>query len=595
MKDLLKLISLLLVFVLLFTFVACNEVDDNGNNDPIQGDANNSGDQGNNGGNSGGNGNNENTPDANTLLATTWLNKLSDQFSNSKSIKLCYETVYTDGTNNENSHFEKTEAIFTEDQSGIALICTVIENEYGTTLQTDYILKNGILYERGEYEVFENEVTELPKWHILQNSTDDSSVDSSALSAILETAYKALGLNAYKDEITSKLTDLIKTQLDENKIVNGSWEWKQNYAAKLNLFLAFADNINEETETLRSFLNRVLGITSSKYTVDDILNGLADISKLTVSDIIKKADDYLVAENTSLQAEWNAFVSSETFAAIEKAINSPEITDTLKNLTIADIKTQYGELTVDELLQMAFNSLIPSEPDYDDDLNDAEFYDADDSGEINFTESLIAYANTMLDFTLSELEFNVSDFVYAALSDNLIEIAEGDEFSEASINAKLTLNEETNTLTDAKFTATAKVNDRKITHSITVSDISSQTITVSAPKKDDIFAGVYGDMDETTESYDISISATEYYGNLWISYFDEDYGYSYALYIYTEQAIYYGSSFEATIWASCISDDTGLQAEIDKFNEEQGEATVTVTLYSDFSFTIDGFNGFGNN
>lgn len=591
MKDLLKLISLLLVFVLLFTFVACNEVDDNGNNDPIQGDANNSGDQGNNGGN----GNNENTPDANTLLATTWLNKLSDQFSNSKSIKLCYETVYTDGTDNENSHSEKVEAILTEDEKGFALICTVIENSYGMVFQTDYILKNGILYERGEYEVFENEVTELPKWHILQNSTDDSSVDSSALSTILETAYKDLGLNAYKDEITSKLTDLIKTQLDENKIVNGSWEWKQNYAAKLNLFLAFADNINEETETLRSFLNRVLGITSSKYTVDDILNGLADISKLTVNDIIKKADDYLVAENTSLQAEWNAFVSSETFAAIEKAINSPEITDTLKNLTIADIKAQYGELTVDELLQMAFNSLIPSEPDYDDDLNDAEFYDADDSGEINFTESLIAYANTMLDFTLSELEFNVSDFVYAALSDNLIEIAEGDEFSEASINAKLTLNKETNTLTDAKFTATAKVNDRKLTHSITVSDISSQTVTVSAPQKDDIFAGVYGDMDETTESYDISISATEYYGNLWISYFDEDDGYSYALYIYTEQAIYYGSSFEATIWASCISDDTGLQAEIDKFNEEQGEATVTVTLYSDFSFTIDGFNGFGNN
>lgn len=531
----------------------------------------------------------------NTLLATTWLNKLSTQFSNSKSIKLCYETVYTDGTDNENSHSEKVEAILTEDEKGFALICTVIENEYGTTMQTDYILKNGILYERGEYEVFENEVTELPKWHILQNSTDDSSVDSSALSTILETAYKDLGLNAYKDEITSKLTDLIKTQLDENKIVNGSWEWKQNYAAKLNLFLAFADNINEETETLRSFLNRVLGIASSKYTVDDILNGLADISKLTVNDIIKKADDYLVAENTSLQAEWNAFVSSETFAAIEKAINSPEITDTLKNLTISDIKAQYGELTVDELLQMAFNSLIPSEPDYDDDLNDAEFYDADDSGEINFTESLIAYANTMLDFTLSELEFNVSDFVYAALSDNLIEIAEGDEFSEASINAKLTLNEETNTLTDANFTVTAKVNDRKLTHSITVSDISSQTVTVSAPQKDDIFAGVYGDMDETTESYDISISATEYYGNLWISYFDEDDGYSYALYIYTEQAIYYGSSFEATIWASCISDDTGLQAEIDKFNEEQGEATVTVTLYSDFSFTIDGFNGFGNN
>lgn len=146
--------------------------------------------------------------------------------------------------------------------------------------------------------------------------------------------------------------------------------------SELTAMLVLINGINEETTTLETAINTVLGVVQPGLKIADILDEVAALGTMTVAEVVEALDSALSGYGISLQEIYGELVSSEIVASL---LASMGMTSDMLPASIADIlgmemgEKTLGQSTVDEIIALIMASMGGGEiPDMGDETAYAE-------------------------------------------------------------------------------------------------------------------------------------------------------------------------------------------------------------------------------
>lgn len=176
--------------------------------------------------------------------------------------------------------------------------------------------------------------------------------------ALAETGLTATQVGEYVTELESVLTqagvteEAILAGLKDSAVVSDnvmSWsvEYKEDVNALIDFLAAYDTN-----KTLEVAINEVLTAIGADTNVDEILDAIGALGTLKVSQAVAAVDAYLMLNyEMNLQTVFDAALADETVvAALTSAGLTADMIETLKQIEIADLVTEYGEMTMDDVL-----------------------------------------------------------------------------------------------------------------------------------------------------------------------------------------------------------------------------------------------------
>ena len=181
--------------------------------------------------------------------------------------------------------------------------------------------------------------------------------------ALAETGLTATQVGAYVAQLEEILTEAgvteeaIVSELKESATVSESvMSWSVDYKDEANTVLDFAANY-DINKTLETALNEALTAMGADTNVDAILDSVGALGTLKVSEAVATVNAYLTLNyQTNLQAIWDAaLVDEAVVGALLQAGMTQENINAMKAIKISDLVTEYGEMTLDDVLALVIS------------------------------------------------------------------------------------------------------------------------------------------------------------------------------------------------------------------------------------------------
>ena len=533
-----KLLSLLLVFLMIFALVACDDKDNDDNDDD-------NGDNGSSvitpGGDIGGNGNVDKTE------GLTLSNAFIEQFEAAKSVKAdldftlvaTTDTWYFDGSQNVNdiSYTDvKGDITITvaKNESGLfdAKIDATLSERYDKTAEYDVMPEQTILwFVDGVVYVYDEDlkaymVTELP--------VEELKTQIEGAIAVL-----TKDITITDDEKNAVLKELGFAVVSTFDIKDNKGSISVDYKAAYDKLVAYIKALDLEKDTVRKVLDDALKLVDDELTSAKLVAELERVSNLTVNEALAEIDKYLTDNyDTTLQGIYDTIVNDarlltllnniDTMMGDDEEFVPNEIIAQLKAIKIAEFVTEAGvaDVKIIDVIMSFF-----SEPE--------EGVQPMAAAE---EPTIFDQINAMLDMKLSELEAMI-EMPIITMAKSYIDCIKVNEYNskidlnfegtfvlksiEGSMNVDFAVDmpsQEVDGKTDKIAT------DMSMTFK--VYDISNTAVEITAPD-DEANTFIYDVFNETFSNEDAFVSIS--YGGT-RSGEDEDWVYSgnLKLYVYTE-------------------------------------------------------------
>lgn len=301
--------------------------------------------------------------------------------------------------------------------------------------------------------------------------------------ALTEAGLTATQVGAYITELKSVLTEAgvteeaIVSELKESATVSESvMSWSVDYKDEANTVLDFAANY-DINKTLETALNEALTAMGADTNVDAILDSVGALGTLKVSQVVSTVDAYLTLNyQTNLQAIWDAALVDETVVgALLQAGMTQENINAMKAIKISDLVTEYGEMTMDDVLALVIS------------MTQTETTTTEGSGEGESAETPAITLKALTDMAKAYLEATkISD-----LNANLVQIQaglKGLDFTALGGSVSVTYDSEASVSEIAveaavtmSMTMGQDVQTAGVTVGVSVSEFSANTVTVALP------------------------------------------------------------------------------------------------------------------
>lgn len=152
-------------------------------------------------------------------------------------------------------------------------------------------------------------------------------------------------------ELKTVLQELLsqKPTLENGKL-GGSVDFKD----QANAVYDFIDGIDPETDTIEGLVNEILVKVNPALTVESVLNAVVTYSEYTVKQVYDAINALLFTEyQTNLQAIKDELFANEEFVALLTETGMPaEMLQSVKEMKLDDLVTQYKDLTLNQILEM---------------------------------------------------------------------------------------------------------------------------------------------------------------------------------------------------------------------------------------------------
>lgn len=354
-----KLLSLLLVFLMIFALVACDDKDSDDDDDDDNGGNGSSiitpgGDIGGNGGN-GGNGNVDKTE------GLTLSNAFIEQFEAAKSVKAdidfalvaSTDTWYFDGSQNQNdiSYTDvKGDITITvaKNDSGLfdAKIDATLSERYNKTAEYDVMPEQTILwFVDGVVYVYDED---LDAYMVTEVVTEEIKTQIEGVIAVL-----TKDITITDDEKNAVLKELGFAVVSTFDIKDNKGSISVDYKAAYDKLAAYIKALDLENDTVRKVLDDALKLVDDELTSAKLVAELERVSNLTVNEALAEIDKYLTDNyDTTLQGIYDTIVNDariltllnniDTMMGDSEELVPNEIIAQLKAIKIADLVEEAG-------------------------------------------------------------------------------------------------------------------------------------------------------------------------------------------------------------------------------------------------------------
>lgn len=532
-----KLLSLLLVFLMIFALVACDDKDNDDDDD--------NGDNGSSvitpGGDIGGNGNVDKTE------GLTLSNAFIEQFEAAKSVKAdldftlvaTTDTWYFDGSQNQNdiSYTDvKGDITITvaKNDSGLfdAKIDATLSERYNKDDEYDVMPEQTILwFVDGVVYVYDED---LDAYMITELPVEELKTQIEGAIAVL-----TKDITITDDEKNAVLKELGFAVVSTFDIKDNKGSISVDYKAAYDKLAAYIKALDLEKDTVRKVLDDALKLVDDELTSAKLVAELERVSNLTVNEAIAEIDKYLTDNyDTTLQGIYDTIVNDarlltllnniDTMMGDDEEFVPNEIIAQLKAIKIAEFVTEAGvaDVKIIDVIMSFF-----SEPE-----------EGVEPMAAAKEPTIFDQINAMLDMKLSELEAMIEmpiitmaksylDYIKVNEYESKIDLNFEGTFVLKSIEGSMNVDFEVNMPSQEVDGKTDKIaTDMSMTFK--VYDISNTAVEITAPD-DEANTFIYDVFNETYSNEDgfVSISYGGTRGGE-----DEDWVYTgnLKLYVYTE-------------------------------------------------------------
>lgn len=367
--------------------------------------------------------------------------------------------------------------VLSEDGEGFAVKGEMELTDEDSTDYNKIVLKNDWLYQHN-YTIEEG-MTDLEKEEAKQAKWEEqylglpseNEVEFAVPEALIEAVLGTKEIQDLKQNTVQKMVEAVATKIENNEIEDGKMIWSKDLAPTVNSVFEFIDGIDETTDTLGGVINEVLATIDAELTVEAIFDEVVRVSKLTLTEAAAELDAWLTEEyETTLQGIFDTVVNSElagVFFTDVFAMDETTVAE-IKAFKIADLLAENGSATVDEIVAMVYAQLTGAQQ--------PELPEG-----VGFVETMLTDVEGMLGATFAEMEIPLPDFSGVTMKDltvkgGLLVDTEALKFKGATGGLNVAIenkNEES-------------VSTVTIALDVTVSEISSGTVAISAPAREDI-------------------------------------------------------------------------------------------------------------
>ena len=283
-------------------------------------------------------------------------------------------------------------------------------------------------------------------------------------------------------ELKTVLQELLsqKPTLENGKL-GGSVDFKD----QANAVYDFIDGIDPETDTIEGLVNEILVKVNPALTVESVLNAVVTYSEYTVKQVYDAINALLFTEyQTNLQAIKDELFANEEFVALLTETGMPaEMLQSVKEMKLDDLVTQYKDMTLNQILEMLVAG-EQSSPDAEGGaatMNATEGEEGETTETPTFTEQFIAMLNGYIQAPLKTLF--ASDEEYESFATTL-SMMKGIEVKNLSMAYELDFGSSTN-VQSASFDYTYEYEMASATiitsASFTLNSISETVTTIALP------------------------------------------------------------------------------------------------------------------
>ena len=300
---------------------------------------------------------------------------------------------------------------------------------------------------------------------------------------LTEAGLTATQVGAYVAQLEEILTEAgvteeaIISELKESATVSESvMSWSVDYKDEANTVLDFAANY-DINKTLETALNEALTAMGADTNVDAILDSVGALGTLKVSQVVSTVDAYLTLNyQTNLQAIWDAALVDETVVgALLQAGVTQENINAMKAIKISDLVTEYGEMTMDDVLALVI-SMTQTETTTTEGSGEGESAETPAITLKAITDMAKAYLEATkisdLNANLAQIQAGLKGLDFTALGGSVsVTYDSAASVSEIAVEAAVTMS----------MTMGQDVQTAGVTVGVSVSEFSANTVTIVLP------------------------------------------------------------------------------------------------------------------
>lgn len=300
---------------------------------------------------------------------------------------------------------------------------------------------------------------------------------------LTEAGLTATQVGAYVAQLEEILTEAgvteeaIVSELKELATISENvMSWSVDYKDEANTVLDFAANY-DINKTLETALNEALTAMGADTNVDAILDSVGALGTLKVSQVVSTVDAYLTVNyQTNLQAIWDAALVDETVVgALLQAGMTQENINAMKAIKISDLVTEYGEMTMDDVLALVI-SMTQTEATTTEGSGEGEGAETPAITLKALTDMAKAYLEATkisdLNANLAQIQAGLKGLDFTALGGSVsVTYDNAASVSEIAVEAAVTMS----------MTMGQDVQTAGVTVGVSVSNLSASTVTVALP------------------------------------------------------------------------------------------------------------------
>ena len=300
---------------------------------------------------------------------------------------------------------------------------------------------------------------------------------------LTEAGLTATQVGAYVAQLEEILTEAgvteeaIVSELKELATISENvMSWSVDYKDEANTVLDFAANY-DINKTLETALNEALTAMGADTNVDAILDSVGALGTLKVSQVVSTVDAYLTVNyQTNLQAIWDAALVDETVVgALLQAGMTQENINAMKAIKISDLVTEYGEMTMDDVLALVI-SMTQTEATTTEGSGEGEGAETPAITLKAITDMAKAYLEATkisdLNANLAQIQAGLKGLDFTALGGSVsVTYDNAASVSEIAVEAAVTMS----------MTMGQDVQTAGVTVGVSVSNLSASTVTVALP------------------------------------------------------------------------------------------------------------------
>ena len=324
----------------------------------------------------------------NAQLAANYANAISKTMEETKSLKLtgafslkATEYYYADGTTTvdpSKTHVDQAqsvafEAIISEDADGYALKlkATMEQTDVSGTMSM-----TGEAIVKGQYAYTRSYMGEAGgSWtkEDLGMALDVETIVETQLGVDWEVIEEMLGVKEIADATSAAKQALVNgfyNQLEAGAIKDNQVSFEINFAPFVSEWIEYINSVDESTMKFGAFVDATAAKAGIPFTYATFVDSLAALSEKTVAEAIDILDASMQeGAGMSLQEMKDALLATEIADVFfAKTGMDAETVAAIKAMTIADVKAQFADLTVHEMMNqiMASAQQGEAEPITDD-------------------------------------------------------------------------------------------------------------------------------------------------------------------------------------------------------------------------------------